>query len=86
MHNVTILRVSAKNIRNNLAESLWEDTFVNVLDSVVHILFGSTHASHHISVVVHNSKLNPAPHLPFGHPLPKGRGEYYILSLMRDCY
>lgn len=37
MHNVAVLWVTAQDIRYNLAESLWEDTLVDVLDSVVNI-------------------------------------------------
>jgi hypothetical protein len=37
MHNVAILRVTAQNVGDNFAESLRENTFVDILDGVVHI-------------------------------------------------
>jgi hypothetical protein len=40
MHDVTILRVTPKYIRDDLAESLREDTLVDVLDGVVHVFLG----------------------------------------------
>ena len=51
MHDITILGISAQDIRDDLAESLREDSLVNVLNSGVHVFFGGTHATHHISVV-----------------------------------
>ena len=40
MHDVAVFRISTEDIGNDLAECLWENTFVDVLDSVVHILLG----------------------------------------------
>ena len=53
VHDVTILRVAAQDVWYNLAESLWEDTLVDVLDGVVHIFFCCAHTAHHISIVAH---------------------------------
>ena len=53
MHDVTILRVAAQNVGYDLAESLREDTLVDVLDGIVHVFLGGTHTAHHISVVSH---------------------------------
>ena len=53
MHNVTILWVAAQDIRYDLAESLWEDTLVDVLDSVVNIFLCCANTAHHISII-HN--------------------------------
>jgi hypothetical protein len=40
MHDVAVLRIAAENVRNDFTECLREYTFVDVLDSVVHILLG----------------------------------------------
>ena len=53
VHNVAILWVTAQDIRYNLAESLWEDTLVDVLDSVVNIFLCCAYTAHHISIVTH---------------------------------
>ena len=53
MHDVAVLRVAAQNIRYNLAESLWEDTLVDVLDGVVNVLLCCAYTAHHISIVTH---------------------------------
>ena len=55
MHDVTVLRIATQNIGNNLTEGLWEDALVDVLDGVVYVFFGGTHAAHHISVLFHIS-------------------------------
>ena len=54
MHDVAILRIASQNVGNNFAESLWEDSLVNILDGIMHIFLGGTHTAHHISVVAHN--------------------------------
>ena len=51
MHDVEVLRVSAQNVWDYLAEGLWKDSFVDVLDGVVHVFFGSTNAAKHISII-----------------------------------
>ncbi len=53
MHNVAVLWVTAQDIRYNLAESLWEDTLVDVLDSVVNIFLCCANTAHHVSIVTH---------------------------------
>ena len=58
VHDVAILRITTQDVGDNLAEGLWEDALVDVLDSVMHILLGSTHATHHISVVSHILELH----------------------------
>src|SRR5574344_401423 len=50
MHDIAVFRVTTQYIRYNLAESLREYTFVYILNRVMHIFFGGTYASHHISV------------------------------------
>ena len=58
MHDVTILWVASQDIRDNLAESLWEDTLVDVLDSVVNIFLCCAYTAHHVSIVTHILILN----------------------------
>ena len=58
VHNVAILWVTSQDIRDNLAESLWEDTLVDVLDSVVNIFLCCANTAHHISIVTHILTLN----------------------------
>jgi len=58
MHNVTILWVAAQDIWYDLAESLWEDTLVDVLDSVVNIFLCCANTAHHISIITHILTLN----------------------------
>ena len=53
VHDVAIVGVTAQDIGDNLAEGLWEYAFVYILDGIVHIFFGGTYATHHISVVCH---------------------------------
>ena len=53
MHNVAILWVTSQDIRDNLAESLWENTLVDVLDSVVNIFLCCAYTAHHVSIVTH---------------------------------
>ena len=53
MHDITILRVTAQYVGDNLTESLWEDALVDVLDGSVYVLFRSTHAPHHVPVISH---------------------------------
>ena len=55
MHDVAVLRVAAQNIRYNLAESLWENTLVDVLNGVVYVFFSCAHSAHHIAIVAHFS-------------------------------
>ena len=50
MHDVAIVGVAAENVGNDLTESLWKNAFVDVLDGVVNVFFGSAHAAHHVSV------------------------------------
>jgi hypothetical protein len=38
MHDVAVIRISSQNIRDDLAESLRENTLVYVLDCVVYVL------------------------------------------------
>ena len=58
MHDVTILWVTALDIRDNLTESLWEDTLVDVFDGVVNVFFSSAYTAHHVSIVTHILTLN----------------------------
>jgi len=51
MHDIAILRVTAQDVGDNLAESLRVKTFVNVLDGGMHVFLGCTDATHHIAVV-----------------------------------
>jgi len=53
MHNVAILRVTAQNVGDNFAESLRENTFVDVLDGVVHIFLRCADSTHHVSLITH---------------------------------
>jgi hypothetical protein len=57
MHDVTILRVAPQDIRDNLTESLWIESLVNVLDGCVDIFLCGTDATLHIAVITHNSLL-----------------------------
>jgi hypothetical protein len=51
MHDITIVRITPENIGDDLTKSLREDTLIDVLDGIVHVFFGCTDATHHISVV-----------------------------------
>jgi hypothetical protein len=53
VHDVTILRISSQDIWDNLTESLWENTFIDVLDGVVYIFLRCRYAALHISLVTH---------------------------------
>ena len=53
MHDVTILRVTTQDIRDDLAESLWENALVDVFNCGVNVLLGSTHAPHHVPIISH---------------------------------
>jgi hypothetical protein len=57
MHDVAVLRISSENVRNDLAECFWENAFVDVLDSVVDVLFRSRYATLHVPLVAHNRSL-----------------------------
>ena len=50
MHYVAIFRVAPENVWDNLAESLREDTLVDVFDGVVDVFLGGTDSTHHITV------------------------------------
>ena len=54
MHDVAVFRISAENVRNDFTECLREDTLVDVLDSVMHILLGCRHATLHVPLIGHN--------------------------------
>ena len=56
VHDVAPLGVAAQDVGNDFAESLRKDTFVNVLDGVVHILLGGTHAAHHVALLFVHEK------------------------------
>ena len=51
VHDIAILGVTSQDVGDDLAERLWEDALVDVLDGVVYVLLGGTYAAHHISVV-----------------------------------
>ena len=51
MHDIAVFRIASKNIGDDLAECLWEDTLIYVLNGVMYVFFRRTHATHHISVV-----------------------------------
>ena len=51
MHDIAVFRIATEDVGDDLAESLGEDTLVDVLDSVVHIFLGGTDASHHVSII-----------------------------------
>jgi hypothetical protein len=53
MHDVAVLRIAAENVRNDLAECFWENSLVDVLDSVVDIFLGSGNSTLHISLITH---------------------------------
>ena len=53
MHDVAVLRITTEDVGDYLAESLREDTLVDVLDGVVNVLFCSAHTAHHIALIVH---------------------------------
>jgi hypothetical protein len=53
MHDVAVLRIAAENVRNDLAECLWEDSLVDVFDCVVDIFLRSRDATLHIPLVAH---------------------------------
>lgn len=53
MHDITILWVATQDVRDNLTESLWEDSLVDVLDGVMYVFLRGTDTAHHISVISH---------------------------------
>ena len=54
VHDVAILRVTAKYIGDNLAESPRENPLVYVLDSVVNVFFRCAYTAHHVSLITHS--------------------------------
>ena len=53
MHDIAILRVAAKNIGYNLAESLWIKPLVNILNGIMYIFFRGRYPAHIIPLVAH---------------------------------
>ena len=53
MHYVAILRISTENVWDYLTESFWENTFVDVLDSVMDIFLRCRNSTLHIPLVAH---------------------------------
>jgi hypothetical protein len=54
MHDITILRISAEDVRNDFTECFRENSFVDVLDCVVDIFLGSGNATLHVPLIAHN--------------------------------
>ena len=53
MHDVAVFRVATENVRDDFAECLRENAFVDVLDCVVDILLGRRHSTLHVPLVAH---------------------------------
>ena len=54
MHDVAVFGVASEDVGDDFAESLWEDSLVDVLDGVVHVFLRCAHTAHHVSLVVVN--------------------------------
>ena len=52
MHDVAHGGIATEDIGDDLAESFGIETFVNIFDGVVHVLFGGTYAAQAVSLVV----------------------------------
>ena len=55
MHDVAPFGVAAQYVGDNLAESLREEAFVDVLDGVMHVLLSCRHAPQHVTLIFHSS-------------------------------
>ena len=49
VHDVAVLRVATKDVGNDLAEGLWEDAFVDVLDGGMDVLLGGRDATRKVA-------------------------------------